>query len=131
MEEYVIKHKNILFSLVIRLLPLFLSLLVWVDILNIKQQWGINYFSENMNTSIIGFVIVIIAVFLRTKISLRVLMNLVGNIILWVPVLYSSFKESNNLAYLTIWYYLTLFIVLISIVLQTLMLVKIYKLEIE
>lgn len=77
--------------------------------------------------SLIGFVFIFISLFVikKTKYKTKVLLNILGNIIFWLPIYYSTVKETfGGIHVVTPTYYTSIIITIIFFILQLLIIKK-------
>ncbi|QRG86709.1 hypothetical protein [Bulleidia sp. zg-1006] len=100
MVEFVTK-KNII-NFLLRVIPLSTLFFTWVDVYGIKPYDGIVCVYGNNFTCILGLAIIFIELFLKLDWKYKIGLNLIGNLIFWVPLFYATFKETKNINNVTV-----------------------------
>lgn len=115
MEE--LETKKYLTAYFVRFIPLLTLCLVWIDVGD-KPFYGVVYTRINDYSCIIGYMIMLFVPILKLKWKYKVGLNLLGNLIYWVPVFYDVYKDSLSLRKATIYYYISFIVVIICCFLQ-------------
>ena len=118
LTEFRIKEKII--YLLAKIIPMFTLLFEWSGIYGVKQYSGLAYIFYNKASSILGLIIIFGEIFLRVKLKYKMGLNLLGHLIFWGPLFYAAVTETNNISNLTIMFYVSLFLVIMSLILQLL-----------
>lgn len=116
MVKFVIKH-NVM-NIFVRLMPLFTLFLTWSGISGVKQYDGIVYVYRNIITCILGLIIIFLELFLKSNWKYKFSLNILGNLIFWIPLFYGALSQTNNISDVTVMFYISLFVVCICFMLQ-------------
>ena len=118
LTEFGIKEKII--YLLAKSLPMITLLFEWSGIYGVKQYSGLAYIFYNKASSILGLIIIFEEMFLKAKPKYKMRLNLLGHLIFWGPLFYAAVTETNNISNLTVMFYVSLLVVIISLILQLL-----------
>ena len=102
-------------EIIIRLIPMVFLLYPWTGMEGVKEFAGITFCDRSI--CLIGLVIMFIPVFLKTKPSIDVGINLVGNVLCWGRMFYKAAVFMNP-KYLTSCFYLTIAVAIVSVFIQ-------------
>ncbi len=116
--EFEIKEKII--YLLAKIAPMFTLLFKWSGIYGVKQYSGLAYIFYNKASSILGLIIIFGEMFLKIIPKYKTWLNLFGHLIFWGPLFYAAVTETNNISNLTIMFYVSLFLAIMSLILQLL-----------
>ncbi|MCI6610552.1 MAG: hypothetical protein MSH08_07370 [Ezakiella sp.] len=103
-----------------KIIPMFTLLFEWSGIYGVKQYSGLAYIFYNKASSILGLIIIFGEIFLKVKPKYKTWLNLFGHLIFWGPLFYAAVTETNNISNLTVMFYVSLLVVIISLILQLL-----------
>ena len=118
LTEFRIKEKII--YLLAKIIPMCTLLFEWSVIYGVKQYSGLAYIFYNKASSILGLIIIFGEMFLKSKPKYKTCLNLLGHLIFWGPLFYAAVTETKNISNLTIMFYVSLFLVIMSFILQLL-----------
>lgn len=118
MKKSGLKLKIIYFLL--KIIPMITLLFKWSGIYGVKQYSGLAYIFYNKTSSIIGLFIIFGEILLNIKPKYKMVVNLVGHALFWTPLFLSAVTETNNISNLTAMFYVSLFLVIMSLMLQLL-----------
>ena len=101
-------------------LPMFTLLFEWSGIYGVKQYSGLAYIHYNKFSSYLGLIIIFGEMLLKIKPKYKMIINLFGHVLFWTPLFLSAITETNNISNLTVMFYVSLLVVIISLILQLL-----------
>lgn len=118
MVEFVTKKNiiNFIINFFFRIIPLFTLFFTFVFV-HVKGYAGLVYVFRNKYTCILGFLIVLIELFLKINWKYKTGLNLTGNLLFWFPVFYSALNETD-IYDVTVFYYISIAIVCFCCILQ-------------
>lgn len=118
MEKSGVKVKIIYFLL--KTIPIITLLFKWSGIYGVKQYSGLAYIFYNKASSIIGLLMIFGEIVLKIKPKYKMVLSLIGHVLFWIPLFFSAVTETNNISNLTVMFYVSLFLVIVSLILQLL-----------
>lgn len=123
MEKSGVKVKIIYFLL--KTIPIITLLFKWSGIYGVKQYSGLAYIFYNKASSIIGLLMIFGEIVLKIKSKYKMVLSLIGHVLFWIPLFFSAVTETNNISNLPVMFYVSLFLVIVSLILQLLISKKI------
>lgn len=92
----------------------------WSGIYGVKQYSGLAYIHYNKFSSYLGLIIIFGEMLLKIKPNYKMMMNLLGHVLFWTPLFLSAITETNNISNLTVMFYVSLLLTIMSLILQLL-----------
>lgn len=105
-------------SFFIRIIPLSTLLFTWVDIHGMKQYHGSVYVYRNKFTCVVGLIIIFSVLLVQLNRKYKIIFNLLGNFLFWLPLFYGAFKQTNKIYNVSIMCYMSIAIVCICCLVQ-------------
>ena len=124
MQGFGTEKNNILINFTLRVIPLFTLFIIWNGEFGIKPYAGERYLNSNKFTCILGFLIIFGLPFLKTNLNFKYISNALGNLIFWIPPFYAAIGTEPNMFYLTGGYWVSIIIVFVCFILQSVMIYK-------
>ena len=123
MEDYMVESvtkKKIAYCLA-KIIPMITLLFEWSGIYGVKQYSGLAYIFYNKFSSYLGLIIIFGEMLLKIKTKYKIILNLLGHVLFWLPLFLSAITETNNMSNLTVMFYVSFFLAIMSLILQLLM----------
>jgi len=123
MQGFGTEKNNILINFTLRVIPLFTLLATWRND-GTKLVIGDIYLGSNKIAAVLGFLIIFGIAFLKINSNFKLIANALGNLIFWIPPFYAAIGTEPNMFYLTGGYWVSIIIVFVCFILQSVMIYK-------
>ncbi|MDO4778959.1 MAG: hypothetical protein Q4A42_05350 [Tissierellia bacterium] len=112
------KNKKVLLtSMILAILPLLTLFLTWAGPSGVKTYTGEYFVTVNRFSSVLGYMLVLVAIFIEMRKINKLLMVAIGNIIFWLPLIIKVFKEFS-LVHISKGFYFSMVIVIFLFLIQ-------------
>lgn len=101
-------------------MPMLTATFEWSGIYGVKQYSGLAYINYNKFSSYLGLIIIFGEMLLKIKPKYKMMLNLLGHVLFWTPLFLSAITETNNISNLTVMFYVSLLLAIMSLILQLL-----------
>lgn len=109
--------KVLLISMILAILPLLTLFLTWAGLSGVKTYTGEYFVTVNRCASVLGYMLVLIAIFIEMRKINKLLMVAIGNIIFWLPLIIKVFKEFS-LVHISKGFYFSMVVVISLFLIQ-------------
>ena len=103
-----------------KFMPMLTATFKWSGIYGVKQYSGLAYIKYNKFSSYLGLIIIFGEMLLKIKPKYKMMLNLLGHVLFWTPLFLSAITETNNISNLTVMFYVSLLLAIMSLILQLL-----------